>query len=102
MDVTSAVTDQLKQETATNWATGGTIEPAWLTIPGAVRYSSLSRSKIYELIGSEVRSVCLRDKDAIKGKRLVSRSSLENYLLKYVNVKSEQPPGKKGRKKKIT
>ena len=102
MDVTSAVTDQLKKETAAHWATGGGVEPAWLTIAGAVAYSSLSRSKIYELIGSEVRSVCLRDKNMIKGKRLVSRSSLENYINKFEGKKSEPVPGPKGRKRKMT
>jgi len=73
--------------------------PHWLKIPAAVLYSSLSRSKIYELIDdSEIRSVCLRDKDKIRGVRLISRPSLEAYLSKFENTKSEPVPGRKGRK----
>jgi hypothetical protein len=77
------------------------VEPHWLKILGAVRYSSLSRSKLYELIDEgEVRSVCLRDKDKIRGVRLISRPSLEAYLAKHEGTKSEQVPGRKGRKSK--
>jgi len=99
MDVTGTIQGQLKQETATHWATGGGIEPAWLTIPGAVRYSSLSRSKLYQLLDGEVRSVCLRDRNMSRGTRLISRASLENYILRHENIKSEPVPGPKGRKK---
>jgi hypothetical protein len=77
------------------------IEPYWLKIPASVRYSSLSRSKIYELIEEgEVRSVCLRSRDKTRGVRLVSRPSLEAYLSKFENTKSEPIPGRKGRKSK--
>ena len=48
--------------------TSPVIEPHWLKIPASVIYSSLSRSKLYELIeDGEVRSVCLRDKDKVRG-----------------------------------
>jgi hypothetical protein len=93
METVAEIQDEVKKSS--------TVEPQWLTIPGAVRYSSLSRSKIYELIASDVRSICLRDKDAIKGKRLVNRESLENYLARHENLKSEPVPGAKGRKKKV-
>jgi len=77
------------------------VQAEWLKIPGAVRYSSLSRSKIYQLIEErEVRSVCLRDKDKVRGVRLISRPSLEAYLLKHEGITSEQVPGPKGRKTK--
>ena len=77
------------------------VEAQWLKIPGAVRYSSLSRSKIYQLIDeAEVRSVCLRDKDKTRGVRLISKPSLEAYLAKHEGTKSEQIPGRKGRKSK--
>jgi hypothetical protein len=75
--------------------------PHWLKIPGAVRYSSLSRSKLYELIDEgEVRSVCLRSKDKTRGVRLVWRPSLDSYLSKFEGTKSEPVPGRKGRKSK--
>jgi len=75
--------------------------PHWLKIPASVHYSSLSRSKIYELIDEgEIRSVCLRDKDKVRGVRLISRPSLEAYLSKHEDIKSEPVPGRKGRKSK--
>jgi len=77
------------------------IEPHWLKIPGAVRYSSLSRSKLYlEIDRGNIRSVCLRDKDKTRGVRLISRPSLDLYLAKFEGTKSEQIPGRKGRKSK--
>ena len=76
------------------------IEPHWLKIPASVVYSSLSRSKIYEAIATgEVRSVCLRDKNKTRGVRLISRPSLDAYLSKFENTKSEPVPGAKGRQK---
>ena len=75
------------------------VEPHWLKIEDAVRYSGLSRSKLYQLIESKIRSVCLRDEDKVRGVRLISRPSLEAYLAKHENIKSEQVPGRKGRKK---
>jgi len=75
--------------------------PHWLKIAASVHYSSLSRSKIYELIDEgEIRSVCLRDKDKVRGIRLVSRPSLDSYLSKFENIKGQPVPGRKGRKSK--
>jgi hypothetical protein len=75
--------------------------PHWLKIAASVHYSSLSRSKIYELIDEgEVRSVCLRDKDKVRGVRLISRPSLEAYLTRHEDMKSDPVPGRKGRKSK--
>jgi hypothetical protein len=77
------------------------IEPHWLKLPAAVRYSSVSRSKIYEKIESgEIRSICLRDRDKTRGIRLVSKPSLDAYLSKFENTKSQPVPGRKGRKSK--
>jgi hypothetical protein len=77
------------------------VEPHWLKMPAAVRYSSVSRSKIYEKIESgEIRSICLRDRDKTRGIRLVSKPSLDAYLSKFENTKSEPVPGPKGRKSK--
>ena len=94
MDVTLAsVLDELK--------TGRVIQPTWLEIGDSVIYSSLSRSLLYEKIESgEIRSVCLRAKDKTRGKRLIYRPSLDSYLAKFENIKSEMPKGRKGRKSK--
>ena len=75
--------------------------PHWLKIPASVVYSSLSRSKIYALIDEgKVRSVCLRDTNAARGIRLVSRQSLDLYLSKFEKTKGQLVPGRKGRKSK--
>jgi excisionase family DNA binding protein len=77
------------------------VKPHWLTIPAAVHYSSVSRSKIYEKIESgEIRSVCLREPDSMRGTRLINKASLDAYLSKHENLKSEPVPGRKGRKSK--
>ena len=95
MDDALTVTD-VREEIRTARA----VRPHWLKIEDAVRYSGLSRSKIYELIEKKVRSVCLRDKDKLRGIRLVSRSSLDAYFAKHKGIKSEPVPGRKGRKSK--
>jgi len=91
MDTVSEIHEELRASPV--------IEPHWLKIPASVVYSSLSRSKIYEAIG-EVRSVCLRDKNKTRGVRLISRPSLDAYLSKFENTKSEPVPSAKGRKSK--
>jgi hypothetical protein len=38
-----------------------TLAPRWLRVPGAVKYSGLSRSKLYELLSDgRIRSICVR------------------------------------------
>ncbi len=81
--------------------TAPAVEPHWLKIPAAVRYSSVSRSKIYQLIDEgEIQSVCLRNKNKTRGTRLISRPSLDSCLARHENTKSEPVPGRKGRKSK--
>jgi hypothetical protein len=94
MDATiAAISEDLK--------TTGAIKPHWLKILDSVRYSSLSRSLLYEKIESgEIRSVCLRAKDKTRGTRLIYRPSLDAYLFKHEGIKSEKVLGAKGRKKK--
>ena len=77
------------------------VERHWLKIPDSVRYSSLSRAKLYQLIEEgAIRSVCLRSKDKLRGTRLISLPSLESFLSKHEGTKSEPIPGRKGRKSK--
>jgi hypothetical protein len=66
-------------------------QPQWLKIEDAVHYCGLSRSKIYQLLESKVRSVCLREKDKLRGTRLIWRPSLDAYFAKYEGKKSERP-----------
>ncbi len=92
MDTVTSIHEELR--------TARAVKPHWLKIEDAVRYSGLSRSKLYELIESKVRSVCLRDKDKLRGTRLISRPSLDAYFNKHLKTKSEPIPGRKGRKSK--
>jgi hypothetical protein len=40
-----------------------TLTPRWLRVPGAVKYSGLSRSKLYELLSDgRIRSICVSHK----------------------------------------
>lgn len=59
-----------------------TIEPVlWLRIRGAMRRSSLSRAKLYELIKTrQIKSVSVRKRGHIKGCRLISAESLDDYI----------------------
>jgi hypothetical protein len=51
-----------------------TLAPRWLRVPGAVKYSGLSRSKLYELLSEgRIRSICVRSqKGAQRGVRLIA------------------------------
>ena len=94
MDVTiSSILEELK--------TSPVIQPTWLKIPASVIYSSVSRSKLYEAIDEgAIKSVCLRDEDKTRGLRLIFRPSLDAWLSKFENTKSDPVPGRKGRKSK--
>lgn len=54
----------------------------WLRTHHAIQYASLSRARLYELNeAQEVRSFLLKPrKDAIRGIRLWSRSSIDQYF----------------------
>ena len=59
-----------------------TLNPRWLRIPSAVKYSGLSRSRLYELLAKgRIRSICLRSRrDALRGVRLVDRESIDLFM----------------------
>jgi len=54
-----------------------TLNPRWLRIPSAVKYSGLSRSRLYELLAQgRIKSICVKSHDkAFRGVRLVDRES---------------------------
>ena len=60
------------------------LNPVWLRLPQAERYSGLRKSRLYELIAEgEIRSYCLKSrKDSLRGIRLISRESIDDYLNK--------------------
>src|SRR6266481_8496887 len=55
-----------------------TLNPRWLRIPSAVKYSGLSRSRLYELLAQgRIKSICLKSHTgALRGVRLVDRESI--------------------------
>ena len=68
------------------------VEPRWLQIGDAVRFSGICRSKLYSLIRRGlIRSACLRDDDNTRGTRLVHAPSLDAYITGHEGVWSEAP-----------
>jgi len=62
-----------------------TLNPRWLRIPAAVKYSGLSRSRLYELISEgKIRSICVKShKGAERGVRLLDRESIDKFMLAF-------------------
>jgi len=60
-----------------------TLNPRWLRIPAAVKYSGLSRSRLYELLSErKIRSICVKShKGAERGVRLLDRESIDTFKL---------------------
>jgi hypothetical protein len=58
------------------------ISPRWLRIPDAVKYSGISRSRLFRLIrNKEIESACLQERRGTKrGVRLIDRLSLDLLL----------------------
>ena len=55
--------------------------PVWLRVPEAVRLFGLSRSLLYEMIKARtIKSVCIRKREAKLGVRLISFSSLNDFI----------------------
>jgi len=69
------LTTEIQQDTHTGPVT---LNPRWLRIPSAVKYSGLSRSRLYQLLTEgRIKSICLKShNDALRGVRLVDRSRL--------------------------
>ena len=57
------------------------LRPEWLRVEAAVKLFGISRSKIYELIAARrIKSFCLRERNKVKGIRLISYDSLSEFL----------------------
>ena len=66
------LTTEIQQDTHSGPVT---LNPRWLRIPAAVKYSGLSRSRLYELLSEgKIRSICVKShKGAERGVRLLDR-----------------------------
>ena len=72
------LTTEIQQDTHTGPVT---LNPRWLRIPGAVKYSGLSRSRLYELLTERrIKSICLRSQGATRGVRLIDRESIDLFM----------------------
>jgi len=73
------LTKEIQQDTHTGPVT---LNPRWLRMPSAVKYSGLSRSRLYELLGQRrIKSICLKSRnDALRGVRLVDRESIDLFM----------------------
>jgi hypothetical protein len=74
------LTTEIQQDTHSGPVT---LNPRWLRIPAAVKYSGLSRSRLYELISEgKIQSICLKsNKRAERGVRLLDRESIDSFML---------------------
>ena len=81
------LTTEIKQDTYTGPVT---LNPRWLRIPSAVKYSGLSRSRLYELLAQgRIKSICLKSySKALRGVRLVDRKSIDHFM-ESLNVASK-------------
>lgn len=68
------------------------LKPEFLRVSAAVLYCGISRSLLYELIGSgQILSKVLRKPGHIRGIRLISRSSLDAFLTSLPDGKDSNP-----------
>ena len=60
-----------------------TLNPRWLRVPAAVKYSGVSRSLLYKLLAEgKIRSICLRaNKQTLRGVRLIDRESIDRFMI---------------------
>jgi hypothetical protein len=74
------LTTELRQDT---YSGPVTLNPRWLRIPAAVKYSGLSRSKLYELLSEgRIKSICVKShRGAERGVRLLDRESVDAFML---------------------
>jgi hypothetical protein len=74
------LTTEIQQDTHSGPVT---LNPRWLRIPAAVKYSGLSRSRLYELLSErKIRSICVKShKGAERGVRLLDWESIDTFML---------------------
>jgi len=57
------------------------VRPAWFRIPDACAVSGIGRSLLYRHLSSgRIKSVCLRDRNKVRGIRLVNADSLFAFI----------------------
>ena len=60
------------------------LQPRWLRVVDAVRVSGIGRSLIYQHIkAGHIRSICLRERDKVRGIRLINVKSLDDFIASF-------------------
>jgi excisionase family DNA binding protein len=66
------------------------LRPEWLRVDTAAKLFGISRSKLYELIADRrIKSFCLRERNKLKGIRLISFDSLSEFLESQANAQQD-------------
>jgi hypothetical protein len=66
-------------------------KPEWVRIDEAVRRFGISRSRLYQLISEKrIKSFALRERNQIKGTRLLSYDSLVEFFEREAQAAAEQ------------
>jgi hypothetical protein len=77
------------------------IQPRWLRVAAACRYSGLPRSSLYRLLSEGViQSASLCSPNKKRGVRIIDRLSLDALLSKLTN-RPKEPPAKLTRRKNV-
>jgi excisionase family DNA binding protein len=67
------------------------LRPEWLRVDVAAKLFGISRSKLYEFIADRrIKSFCLRERNKLKGIRLISFDSLNEFL--EIQAKAQEAP----------
>jgi hypothetical protein len=67
------------------------MRPAWFRIPDACAVSGIGRSLLYRhLTDGRIKSVCLRDRNKVRGIRLVNADSLFAFIESFGKQGSDQ------------
>jgi hypothetical protein len=71
------------------------LEPRWLKVGAAVRYSGISRAVLYRILAEgKIRSSSLRSRGALRGIRLIDRASLDAYIESFATKSGERREGR--------
>lgn len=63
------------------------VEPEWLTVQQACEFAHMGKTSLYsyfDINGGKIRTVCIRKRNCVKGKRLVSLDSLRAFIGSFV------------------
>ena len=63
------------------------IPPEWLTVAQACEFSHMGKTSLYSYLdinGGKIKTACIRKRNCVKGKRLISLDSLRLFIASFV------------------